>query len=131
MSQTTEYPVGVRSSSTPEAWLANNRQPGRHHVGLAFSNLDCYGFTSNALYQSTVASYAFALPKRLIALISQKFRPRVHILRDFEGLIQPQEMLLVLGRPGSGCSTFLKTLAGETHGFRVGDGHNINYGGSL
>ncbi|OJJ38758.1 hypothetical protein ASPWEDRAFT_48910 [Aspergillus wentii DTO 134E9] len=34
------------------------------------------------------------------------------ILRDFSAAIQPGEMVLVIGKPGSGCTTFLKTLAG-------------------
>ena len=36
-------------------------------------------------------------------------------------------MLVVLGPPGSGCSTLLKTLAGETHGFKVQG--ELNYQG--
>jgi ATP-binding cassette subfamily G (WHITE) protein 2 (SNQ2) len=37
-----------------------------------------------------------------------------NILEDFTGIVNPGEMLLVLGRPGSGCSTFLRTLANRT-----------------
>ncbi|KAJ5908495.1 hypothetical protein N7495_001177 [Penicillium taxi] len=36
------------------------------------------------------------------------------LLEDFTGIVNPGEMLLVLGRPGSGCSTFLRTLANRT-----------------
>lgn len=32
------------------------------------------------------------------------------ILRGFRGLVRPGEMVLVLGRPGSGCTTFLKVI---------------------
>ena len=32
------------------------------------------------------------------------------------------EMLLVLGRPGSGCSTFLKTIALQTEGYESVEG---------
>lgn len=38
-------------------------------------------------------------------------------------------MLVVLGPPGSGCSTFLKTIAGETHGFFVDESSYLNYQG--
>ncbi|ERF73323.1 hypothetical protein EPUS_03156 [Endocarpon pusillum Z07020] len=38
-------------------------------------------------------------------------------------------MLVVLGRPGSGCSTFLKITSGETHGFNVDPKSEINYQG--
>lgn len=36
------------------------------------------------------------------------------ILTDFSGLVKPGEMLFVLGRPGSGCSTFLRTAANRS-----------------
>jgi len=38
-------------------------------------------------------------------------------------------MLLVLGRPGSGCSTFLKVLANQRFGFESVDGE-VTYGGT-
>ena len=36
------------------------------------------------------------------------------ILTDFTGLVKPGEMLFVLGRPGSGCSTFLRATANRS-----------------
>lgn len=42
--------------------------------------------------------------------------------------LRPGEMLLVLGRPGSGCSTFLKTMAGELSHFKGVEG-DILYDG--
>ncbi|KAL2272831.1 hypothetical protein FJTKL_05949 [Diaporthe vaccinii] len=36
------------------------------------------------------------------------------ILTNFIGLVKPGEMLFVLGRPGSGCSTFLQTAANRS-----------------
>ena len=50
------------------------------------------------------------------------------LLRDFSGSVKDGEMLLVLGRPGSGCSTFLKTLASQTEGYEDVSGE-ISYGG--
>ncbi|TGO37926.1 hypothetical protein BHYA_0085g00020 [Botrytis hyacinthi] len=54
---------------------------------------------------------------------------RVNILRDFEGVVGNGEMLMVLGKPGSGCTTFLKTIAGQTHGLFVDYGSQLNYQG--
>jgi ATP-binding cassette subfamily G (WHITE) protein 2 (PDR) len=54
---------------------------------------------------------------------------RIEILKGIEAVVEPGEMLLVLGRPGSGCSTLLKTLAGQTHGFNVDSGSKFNYQG--
>lgn len=48
----------------------------------------------------------------------------VKLLNYFSG-----EMLVVLGRPGSGCSTLLKTISGETDGFFVDPTSEINYQG--
>ena len=36
-----------------------------------------------------------------------------HILKHITGSIRPGEMLLVLGRPGSGCTTFLSAISGR------------------
>lgn len=41
----------------------------------------------------------------------------VNILKDFRGVTQPGEMVLVLGRPGSGCTTFLKVIANQRFGY--------------
>jgi ABC-type multidrug transport system ATPase subunit len=40
------------------------------------------------------------------------------------------ELLAVLGRPGSGCSTFLKSICGELHGLKLGSKTNIHYNGA-
>lgn len=50
-----------------------------------------------------------------------------YILREFNGLLKPGEMMLVVGRPGSGCSTLLKTLAGLSGSYAGIEG-TIQYG---
>ena len=61
--------------------------------------------------------------------ITGRGKHKIQILRNFEGLVRSGEMLVVLGRPGSGCSTLLKTIAGETHGFYIDSKSEINYQG--
>jgi ABC-type multidrug transport system ATPase subunit len=39
------------------------------------------------------------------------------ILRNFKGMLRPGEMCLVLGRPGSGCTTFLKVISNQRYGY--------------
>lgn len=51
----------------------------------------------------------------------------VEILKDFRGLVKPGEMCLVLGRPGSGCTTFLKVMANQRFGYTGVDGE-VLYG---
>ena len=41
----------------------------------------------------------------------------VNILQDFRGVTKPGEMVLVLGRPGSGCTSFLKVIANQRYGY--------------
>ncbi|ODO07726.1 hypothetical protein I350_03300 [Cryptococcus amylolentus CBS 6273] len=50
-----------------------------------------------------------------------------YLLKDFSGLVKAGEMMLVVGRPGSGCSTFLKALAGHRDVFAGVDG-SVKYG---
>jgi ABC-type hemin transport system ATPase subunit len=51
------------------------------------------------------------------------------ILNSFDGVVKSGEMLVVLGRPGSGCSTLLKTLMGEHAGLDVKKQSVIHYNG--
>lgn len=46
-------------------------------------------------------------------------------IQDFEGVLQSGEMALILGRPGAGCTTFLKTMANLRDGVAGVDGHVI------
>ncbi|KFY38031.1 hypothetical protein V495_06798 [Pseudogymnoascus sp. VKM F-4514 (FW-929)] len=52
---------------------------------------------------------------------------QVDILKGFRGLVEPGEMVLVLGRPGSGCTTFLKVIANQRFGYTGVDG-DVFYG---
>jgi ATP-binding cassette subfamily G (WHITE) protein 2 (SNQ2) len=51
----------------------------------------------------------------------------VEILKSFRGVLNPGEMVLVLGRPGSGCTTFLKVISNQRFGY-TGISGNVLYG---
>ncbi|KAF2119900.1 pleiotropic drug resistance protein, ABC superfamily [Lophiotrema nucula] len=105
---------------------------GRHgqiRLGVAFRALNVSGSSSSIPYQHTVASYVLYISSILARLFTFHKKSKPPILRDFSGSVCSGEMLLVLGRPGSGCSTFLKSLAGETSGLEIDDVSNINYDG--
>jgi ATP-binding cassette subfamily G (WHITE) protein 2 (SNQ2) len=51
----------------------------------------------------------------------------VDILKSFRGLLKPGEMVLVLGRPGSGCTTFLKVISNQRYGY-TGISGDVRYG---
>ena len=50
------------------------------------------------------------------------------LIRDFTGVVRDGEMMLVLGRPGSGCSTFLKSIANNRGSYLDVQG-SVAYGG--
>ncbi|BGP47011.1 ATP-binding cassette transporter snq2 [Rhodotorula kratochvilovae] len=50
------------------------------------------------------------------------------LLHKFDGCLKPGEMCLVIGRPGSGCTTFLKTIANQRSGYLAVNG-DVSYGG--
>ena len=59
----------------------------------------------------------------------KKYQPQaVNLLEDFNGYARPGEMVFVLGRPGSGCTTFLKNIANRRGGYLAVNG-DISYGG--
>ncbi|KAI0407306.1 ABC-2 type transporter [Xylaria palmicola] len=49
------------------------------------------------------------------------------LLDNFKGVVNPGEMVLVLGRPGSGCTTFLKSIANQRWGY-TGVSGEVLYG---
>lgn len=97
-------------------------------TGVAFRNLNVFGFGTDTDFQKSVGNIFLEAGTIVKKLLHDK-QKRVDILQDLEGLLHSGEMLAVLGPPGSGCSTFLKTIAGDTHGFHVDDGSEINYSG--
>jgi ATP-binding cassette subfamily G (WHITE) protein 2 (PDR) len=105
-----------------------NKTPSRSS-GVSFRNLNVHGFGAATDYQADVANVWLKLIDPIKAALGMAKQRRIDILRDFEGLVKSGEMLVVLGPPGSGCSTFLKTLTGETHGFNVESGSEVNYQG--
>ena len=97
-------------------------------AGFSFRNLSAHGFGAGTDYQKSVANVWLQVVGLVRKLTGQGQR-RIDILRNFDGLVRAGEMLVVLGPPGSGCSTFLKTITGETHGFTVDKESHINYQG--
>nr|XP_036577228.1 ABC multidrug transporter [Colletotrichum truncatum]KAF6784140.1 ABC multidrug transporter [Colletotrichum truncatum] len=97
-------------------------------TGIAFKNLNVYGFGTSTDYQKSVGNVFFETASLVKKLMGAK-EQRIDILHDLEGVVHGGEMLAVLGPPGSGCSTLLRTVAGETHGFHISDDATINYQG--
>lgn len=115
-----------------KAALRESERKGRenHRTGIVFKNLTVSGTGAALQLQNTVASVASA-PLRIGEMVKQHRSPPKRILNEFNGLLKSGELLLVLGRPGSGCSTFLKSLCGELHGLSLSKETVIHYDGRL
>ena len=115
---------------------AQGLQP--RELGVVFKDLQVQGKGSSDSYQPTIGSMfnPFLIPEK----IRQARHPTVrNILTGFEGVVNSGEMLcesfkilyslltlltslkVVLGRPGAGCSTLLKTLANQHEEY-----HNVS-----
>lgn len=79
-------------------------------------------------YQKNVGNLPLALVGQARDLISNRKR-KVQILSGVDGVLEAGEMLVVLGPPGSGCTTLLKTIAGEMNGLYLDEATDMNYRG--
>ncbi|KAK0390579.1 hypothetical protein NLU13_0083 [Sarocladium strictum] len=112
------------------AQLTNDYGDGFRKSGFAFQHLNVYGYGNATDYQKDVGNVWLNIPGMVKNLVTgSKGDSRIDILRDFDGVVNSGEMLVVLGPPGSGCSTFLKAVAGETNGIYVDGGSYMNYHG--
>jgi hypothetical protein len=96
--------------------------------GFCFKDLNVYGSGASMNIQKDVLS-VFMAPLRLHEWVDFGDRNRRCILHGFNGVVKAGEMLIVLGRPGSGCSTFLKSITGELHGLELGSKDSLSYDG--
>ncbi|ELU38947.1 ABC transporter, putative [Rhizoctonia solani AG-1 IA] len=102
------------------------------HVGVTFHDLRVIGVGGVKIYVRTFpdAVKEFLLSPLYIAasLLGKKPSAPKTILHSFNGTVRPGEMVLVLGRPGSGCSSFLKTIANQRGSFLEVTG-DVRYAG--
>lgn len=105
-------------------------------LGVVFENLRVEGVDAGS---SVVKTYPKAIWRTVTGQELVKFAnwlsggrilrpPTRNLLEDFQGLVKPGEILLVLGRPGAGCSTMLRALANQRAGFVKVHG-DVTYGG--
>jgi ABC-type multidrug transport system ATPase subunit len=113
-----------------------NGEPAKK-VGVLFKNLTVKGVETGASFVRTlpdavVGTFGPDLYRIVCSFIPQlrfgKQPPVRELLHDFTGLVREGEMMLVLGRPGAGCSTFLKTIANDRGAFAGVEG-DVQYGG--
>lgn len=110
---------------------ANSEEEKTRHVGVVFRDLTVKGLGLGAAIKPTNSDFLLAPLRSLKGLVTGKTgkAPVRTLLHGFTGCVRPEEMVLVLGRPGSGCSTFLKVIANQRSGFEEVTGE-VTYGGA-
>lgn len=115
---------------------ANSEEEKTRHAGVVWKNLTVKGTGLGAALQPTNGDIFLGIPRLIKRLLTRGRKstgggnPDIRtILNDFTGCVRPGEMLLVLGRPGSGCSTFLKVIGNQRYGYESIDG-DVRYGGA-
>ena len=100
-------------------------------LGVAFRDLRAYGKSSDADYQATVLNAPFKIAADAWnAVVNRNDHSNdFDILKPMDGLVKRGTVTVVLGRPGAGCTTFLKTISPQTYGFKVGSESVISYDG--
>lgn len=106
-------------------------------VGVVFKNLTVKGAGSTTNYTKTLPDAIFGtfgpdlyrlICRFIPALNFSKHQQLRTLINDYTGVVRDGEMMLVLGRPGSGCTTFLKAIANQRNGYASVTG-NVYYGG--
>lgn len=96
-------------------------------LDLVWRNLEVDGVGAGSRHGATALSMLYT-PFSPHAVRSALHPPVNTILHANSGTLAAGEMLLVLGRPGSGCTTFMKNLASYREGYKAIRGE-IRYGG--
>ncbi|QSS64157.1 ABC transporter [Histoplasma capsulatum] len=105
-------------------------------LGVCFKNLSTWGMRNEHAQVKTLAHavwrtctfqdvYEWTVKRWIAPPRLQDGRP---LINDFSGVVRSGEIMLVLGRPGAGCSTFLRTIANHHSSF-LGVTGSLDYSG--
>lgn len=103
-------------------------------VGVIWEDLEVIGAGGMKMHirnftNAVIEQFMMPVVSALGVVGYKPFAPKPKtILASNSGVLKPGEMCLVLGRPGAGCSTFLKTIANQRDGFMAVNG-NVEYAG--
>ncbi|CDK25256.1 unnamed protein product [Kuraishia capsulata CBS 1993] len=99
-------------------------------LGIAYRNLRASGIAADASYQPTILNYPYKVVEDLYNKFAKENPARFFdILKPMDAIMKPGSLTVVLGRPGAGCSTLLKTISAQTYGFKIAPESEISYDG--
>ncbi|KAJ1324848.1 ATP-binding cassette subfamily G (WHITE) member 2 SNQ2 [Microdochium nivale] len=91
------------------------------HIGVYWNDLTVKGMSGETNFVKTFPDafkdfVDFWTPLKRLLGMHGNFKEAT-LLDNFKGVVKPGEMVLVLGRPGSGCTTFLRNIANQRQGY--------------
>lgn len=106
-------------------------------LGVVWSNLTVKGAGATATSVKTLPDAILGTFGPDLFRLITRFIPQLKfgksastrtLIHDFSGVVRDGEMMLVLGKPGSGCSTFLKAITNNREAYADVEG-DVSYGG--
>lgn len=108
--------------------LNRNQDIQLRSSGILLEDVTVYGTDERFSILPTVTNL-LTLPLTIYRKIRQGKAPERVIINKFNGIARPGEMVLVLGRPGAGCTSLLKTIAGNELQLFTNVEGNVSYDG--
>ncbi|ESZ92805.1 hypothetical protein SBOR_6821 [Sclerotinia borealis F-4128] len=110
------------------------RREGRA-LGVLFEDITVHGVTAGEkraqdllrIFQDVIIYWPIGLIRKVIRS-GRSMHPTRRLIQNVSGVLPPGKTLLVLGRPGAGCSTLLSVLANQRAPFVDVEG-DVQYGG--
>ncbi|AAS54349.2 AGL142Cp [Eremothecium gossypii ATCC 10895] len=99
---------------------------------VVIQNLRVCGVSADTDYQATVGNSplkALRMLYQMTPFARGREKSEFDILKPLDVVFEPGRLCVVLGRPGAGCSTLLKTVGARTYGFTVAPESEISYSG--
>ncbi|KAH3677574.1 hypothetical protein WICPIJ_008954, partial [Wickerhamomyces pijperi] len=113
-----------------KSYLTSANEQGIHlrSTGVTFQNVTTTGVDAASSFVDTSKDMLLTPVMLYKSYKEWRAKKQRKIIQNVTGVVKPGEMCLVLGRPGAGCSSLLKTIAGEQDQFTGVEG-DINYDG--
>ncbi|AAS50897.2 ABR126Wp [Eremothecium gossypii ATCC 10895] len=100
-------------------------------LSVVLRNLRVCGEAADTDYQATVGNWPWKTARSLYDMTFRRGHTKAEfdILKPLDAVFEAGRLCVVLGRPGAGCSTLLKTVGARTYGFNVAPESEVSYSG--